>query len=620
MKDINIGINIQLKEETQSVWTNGIIQNAINLVQHLQLSSNNYNVFLVNIENEKKIPITDKLSWDLNIFNTFQYNEIKDNLDILIILGSQISSEQSKYLKSKGTKLVYYDCGNLYIIDMENILFKDGKGSIKNDYDFDEVWMIPQMENTNYYYLETIYRKPIRVVPFLWSSYHIDRISKQLVDNGKYKPKSEPKRISCFEPNINVFKYCMYDVLIAEKAYNLRPELFKHLYVTNSLHLKEKEKFVSIMNSLNIVKNKLTTFEGRFIAPHFLSTYTDVVVAHQWENALNYAYLDALYLDYPLVHNAHLCKDAGYYYDEFNVDKGAKQLIYAIENHDNNLEEYKERNKKVLDRYSVFNENSLKVYDELIDNLFKKNKKIKNRYYNIYSDNNKLLEDKYNNKDINILLENRFTKVYKENLWGDNESKSGRGSSIEATKIIRDALPNLFKKYNIRRIIDSPCGDFNWMKEIVNNLDFYKGIDIVKDIVDSNNEKYSSDKIKFEQGNIVENFDYKNDNIDLIICRDVLVHLYYDDIKKVLENFKNSGIKYLLMTHYIDCDYNRDFKKGTEKLVAGMWRPLNFTLEPFNMLEPICTINELENYNYFDINIGKMTVRNGKTLSLWKIN
>ena len=61
MKNINIGVNIQLLEENQSVWTNGIIQNAINLVQHLQLSSNNYNVFLVNMENDKKIPITSKL-------------------------------------------------------------------------------------------------------------------------------------------------------------------------------------------------------------------------------------------------------------------------------------------------------------------------------------------------------------------------------------------------------------------------------------------------------------------------------------------------------------------------------------------------------------------------------
>jgi hypothetical protein len=43
---------------------------------------------------------------------------------------------------------------------------------------------------------------------------------------------------------------------------------------------------------------------GRFKLPWFLSDNVDVVLSHQWGNALNYLYLDAMYAGYPVVHNS----------------------------------------------------------------------------------------------------------------------------------------------------------------------------------------------------------------------------------------------------------------------------------------------------------------------------
>jgi hypothetical protein len=164
----------------------------------------------------------------------------------------------------------------------------------------------------------------------------------------------------------------MYDILIVEKVYRERPDLINHFYVTNADKIKMNPLFIDIMKMLDVVKDGIATFENRFRTPYFLDTYTDVVIAHQWENPLNYAYLEPLYLNYPLVHNAKLIKDGGYYYEGFNVDDGAKQLIYAITEHDKNIEEYKEKNKKVLNRYLPTNPKSIKTYDKMIDDLFKK--------------------------------------------------------------------------------------------------------------------------------------------------------------------------------------------------------------------------------------------------------
>jgi hypothetical protein len=53
-----------------------------------------------------------------------------------------------------------------------------------------------------------------------------------------------------------------------------------------------------------------------------MSNYCDIAVSHQWENPLNYLYFDLAWMDWPIVHNAHLCKDIGYFYNEFNYEEG----------------------------------------------------------------------------------------------------------------------------------------------------------------------------------------------------------------------------------------------------------------------------------------------------------
>lgn len=368
---MNIGITLQINEKNFSLWSNGIRQNIFFFAQTL-MNIKKHNVYIVNVENDMNIPIDDNFMAYVSKYKIINFKDIKDKLDLLFIMGSAITNEDGLYLKNKGCKIVYYNCGNQYMFDTENILFKDGKGEVPYKMFVDEIWMIPQMENTSYYYFQTIYKKDVKIVPFVWNTIFVDKDASQLSNNGKYQPSTNPKKVSCFEPNINLMKYSMYPILIVERAYKKRPDLIKHLYIVNSLHLKDKEKFVALMNQLDIVKNGIATFESRFPMPWFLSEHTDVVVAHQLENPLNYAYLDAIYQGYPLVHNSHMIKDCGYYYEEFNAEQGAEQLLYALTEHDKHLEEYNERSQRVLDRYLPTNKKSISAYDKLINDLCKK--------------------------------------------------------------------------------------------------------------------------------------------------------------------------------------------------------------------------------------------------------
>ena len=99
MKNINIGITINIKSGGENIWLNGITQNVINFYLLLKESNNNYNVFLLNTSDIKDIEYK---------FNNIEINQIEEHIndiDVLFILGSQITNEHYKILKKNNSKL-----------------------------------------------------------------------------------------------------------------------------------------------------------------------------------------------------------------------------------------------------------------------------------------------------------------------------------------------------------------------------------------------------------------------------------------------------------------------------------------------------------------------------------
>ncbi|WP_440969549.1 hypothetical protein ACSS6N_13845 [Peribacillus frigoritolerans] len=90
-----------------------------------------------------------------------------------------------------------------------------------------------------------------------------------------------------------------------------------------------------------------------------------------------------------------------------------------------------------------------------------------------------------------------FTNIYKKNRWRNSESVSGSGSSLTQTKTLIQELPSIIKQLQIKKMIDAPCGDFNWMKEVYKNTELYIGIDIVDEIIKTNKKKYPLNNVQF---------------------------------------------------------------------------------------------------------------------------
>jgi len=184
------------------------------------------------------------------------------------------------------------------------------------------------------------------------------------------------------------------------------------------------------------------------------------------------------------------------------------------------------------------------------------------------------------------MTEELFAAIMQRNEWSSTESISGTGSTLEQTAHLRGVLPALLERLEIRTLLDLPCGDFNWISHVKLPVETYIGGDIVEHVVQSNRERFGRDA---NPRRTFVRLDMTADPlpaVDLVLCRDCLVHFSYEDIWRAMRQLRNSGAIYLLTT-------------------------LNVMLPPFSLPAPIEIINE------------RCTEADGKyadkSLGLWRI-
>lgn len=198
-----------------------------------------------------------------------------------------------------------------------------------------------------------------------------------------------------------------------------------------------------------------------------------------------------------------------------------------------------------------------------------------------------------------------FSYIYSNNVWGDAESASGVGSNLKQTRVLREQLPGLLKDLDVRSMLDIPCGDFHWLSQTALPVESYLGADIVKAIVETNQSRHARSEgnrsIRFEHLNLLES---NLPRVDLILCRDCLVHFSTADVWRALRQIQGSGSTYFLTTTYPGRANDGDIR-------TGEWRPLNLESAPFLLPKPRLTLLE------------GCTERKGrfpdKSLALWAI-
>ena len=185
----------------------------------------------------------------------------------------------------------------------------------------------------------------------------------------------------------------------------------------------------------------------------------------------------------------------------------------------------------------------------------------------------------------------RFASDYRQN--------SGAGSNLEATRAISHSLPGLVDSLSVRSMLDIPCGDFLWMHHVDLGSVTYMGADVIETLILSHERLYGSPQRKFRTLDIITS---DLPEVDLIFCRDCLVHFSHRLVKRAVNNIKRNRSRYLLTTTFPGRATNAE-------IVTGNWRPLNLCAAPFNFPQPVRLISEGHPAPYED-----------KSLGLWRID
>jgi SAM-dependent methyltransferase len=208
--------------------------------------------------------------------------------------------------------------------------------------------------------------------------------------------------------------------------------------------------------------------------------------------------------------------------------------------------------------------------------------------------------------DENFIRKKMFKYIFLSGYWSDynigqNHSRSGQGSNFNNTLYLQNELKIFFKKEKIKKILDIGCGDFNWMNNILSDLDYdsYLGVDIVDVLISDNLDKYKSKKINFI------NKDFINDDIDFlsefdfVLVRDVFIHLKNSNINKAINKLRKINFRYIGITSDPTILVNTDLKTD------GRYRDVNLTLRPFNINNTYHVIKGLnsEKIEKYNLNI-----------------
>jgi hypothetical protein len=191
----------------------------------------------------------------------------------------------------------------------------------------------------------------------------------------------------------------------------------------------------------------------------------------------------------------------------------------------------------------------------------------------------------------------RFEAIARRNQWRNDESLSGFGSTMKGTAPLRDALPKSIDALGVTNMLDIPCGDFHWMKEVQLPIP-YVGADIVEALIADLQLAHAADLTRtFRRLDIVTDALPKT---DLVFTRECFNHFSFRAIHAAIANVVDSGSRLIAVTHYPHHDSNSNQETGYT------YRPLNFTLQPFGWPAPIHQLPE--------------AATDGRVMAVWEVS
>ena len=366
-----------LAREASGVWDSGLNQNIAYLVQLLHQVPGIGKVFLLNGGDVERLPAG--LGFEALNAPLVRPHEVTHDIDLVIELGATLPAEWLRHVRALGARIVTLFVGHTYADQAETSMFGRQGGAPFMGTPWHEIWTLPHHMKTSAPMLRTIGRVPVFAVPHIWSPLFLDALVAKQVEAGHHfgfdprRQRQEPGwRVAIFEPNVSVVKNCFIPMLACDQAYRQRRDSVSLMMVMNTFFMKEHPTFNRLAAHLDLTRDSKATYEPRLaFAECMAAHHMDAVVAHQWECGLNYAYYDALYGGYPLIHNSEflLADGIGLYYPGFEAIRGGQVLVEAWSRDADFWDDYRRKSADFLARRAPTHPANVRAYAQRIEAL-----------------------------------------------------------------------------------------------------------------------------------------------------------------------------------------------------------------------------------------------------------
>jgi hypothetical protein len=185
-----------------------------------------------------------------------------------------------------------------------------------------------------------------------------------------------------------------------------------------------------------------------------------------------------------------------------------------------------------------------------------------------------------------LSLAEAFRDIYTAARWGERTFCSGRGSDNSISRPYCQAVVEFMRMHELESVVDLGCGDFRVGRQIAASGCVYIGVDVVAELVQSNQLRYGSKRIQFKCLDITRPGEFPM--ADLCLVRQVFQHLSNSEIAAALENLRS--YPYVLVTEHQPlraCKYNVDKIHGPDTRVSvhsGVYlgeAPFSLPVSPF---------------------------------------
>ena len=374
MRKLNIGLTVQINDKKDSFWVNGIKQNAVTLRDMFELCPNVASSKLVNLGSLKDFTGS---AWEEYAHNIIRFEEAADTLDVLITATVTPSEEMVQVLISKNIPIVKHIMGNELLGFQQHSIFnfENQFNSFSRRKNHKAIWISPHLFEQNKDFFEVITDSPASIGPYIWTPRFIEQHVNSFVKEGRYPDSYKPsgkkeKRVSVFEPNLTLEKTSVHPTIALEKFYRKRPDLLEFANIFGGDKLKSKKIFVEWAASMDIAKDKKIFFESRYPIVWSLFEHTDIMLCHQDMLPLNYIYFDAAWLGFPVIHNAYMVKDLGFFYPKWDSEEASKLLVDVAENFDTKYRDgYMKKSRKIIKKFLWNHPKNIEGYANLLDKV-----------------------------------------------------------------------------------------------------------------------------------------------------------------------------------------------------------------------------------------------------------